>query len=391
MRYHPTRLTDRRSVAPGFTVVELLVALLVFGIVMTAGLSFLQVQTRSFRIGLDNMSTLQTLRYAVGTLEEDIQTAGTHVASGQPEIVHAGTDVLVFNADYATRTADDPFAVFYDPDLEDRQVRSWDKTASATLPRSSFSYPDSNYWEAVGVPSAAETLILFFASDTATDRSDDYALYRQVNAEPPQLVARNILATPGHPFFRYYRDSETGVDSIPDGDLPISHTVPLHGSAADTGAVALVDSIRAVRVTLSATNGAPGDRERTAMLSRIIRMPNMGFAALETCGSRPILGVSPSVNVVTLSGGEPAVDLSWGQSTDEDGGEDDVVRYVLFRREAPSTDWGEPYLSIPAGQNSYSYQDANVTPGTTYQYALAVQDCTPTLSRMSGAVDAIIP
>ena len=85
------------------------------------------------------------------------------------------------------------------------------------------------------------------------------------------------------------------------------------------------------------------------------------------------------------------MDLAWDASTDEGGGEDDIVRYVLFRRETSETTWDEPYLSIPAGESTYTYQDADVEPGTSYRYAIAAQDCTPTLSSMSPGVDVTIP
>ncbi len=381
---------SRKAASGGFTMMELMVSLLVFGVVMTISLSFLQVQNRGFRLGLDHMSVLQTLRYSLGALEQDIQTAGTNVAPGQPEVVYAGANVFAFNADYATRRRDDPFAVFYDPDLELLASYSVTKGRKFAIPTTSFLYPDTTYPGGAGGRSPAETITFFFVPDTTTARSDDYALYRQVNDDDPQVVSRSLLATSGVPFFRYYRTSESNVDSISNGLLPLRHTQTIHGSPGDTGVVALVDSIRAVRVTLTATNGKTGELERTAVLTRIIRMPNLGFGVLETCGSPPILGTGLAATVVTVDGA-PAVSLTWGRSTDEGGGENDVVRYVLYRRAAGATGWDEPYLSIPAGETGYTYTDADVAPGESYEYALAAQDCTPTLSSISSAVSVSIP
>ena len=45
----------------------------------------------------------------------------------------------------------------------------------------------------------------------------------------------------------------------------------------------------------------------------------------------------------------------------------------------PSDDY-RPFLAIPAGAASYTYEDAAVVPGVVYQYALTAQDCTPSLS-----------
>jgi len=253
------RLRDPCSgLARGFTIVELLVSLVVFGLVMTGALRFLQVQNQGFQKGMSYMGTLQNLRYVVGTLEQDVQTAGTNLVSGQPEVVYAGGDVVAFNSDYATSTPNDPFAVFFDPDLEDRVGRTMTRAQRTAIPQTSFAYPDSTYRDGSGLPGPAETLIFFFTPDDDTNRTDDFALYRQVNAEEPQLVANDLLRVEGQPFFRYMKESGTGVDSIADNLLPLAHSIPIHGSPADTGRASLVDSIRAVRVTVGATNGKEG-------------------------------------------------------------------------------------------------------------------------------------
>lgn len=369
---------------------ELLISMVVFSVIMTVSLAFLRAQNQGFRLGLDRMSTIQTLRYALGVLETDIQTAGTNVVAGQPEMVFAGQDMIAFNADYVTRQKNDPFAVYYDPDVEPVAAFSVTKGRQFTLPGTSFTYPDTTYAGGGTGRSPAETIVFFFSADTTTQRSDDYALYRQVNDGDPQLVASNLLATSGEPFFRYFRDTDSGVDSLSPDTLPLFHSLPTHGSPADTGVVALIDSIRAVRVTLTATNGREGEEERTTFLTRLIPLPNVGFGTLETCGSPPILGGGLTATVVTASGA-PAVKLDWGRATDEGGGEGDVVRYVLYRRLSTESAYDEPYLSIPAGETNYTYTDADVEPGESYLYALAAQDCTPTLSSLSSSVSVAIP
>jgi prepilin-type N-terminal cleavage/methylation domain-containing protein len=373
----------------GFTLVELLVSLLTFAIIMTISLSFLQVQTRGFHIGLDRMAALQTLRYSLGTLEQEIQTAGTNVPPGQPELVYAGPNMMVFNSDLVTRQKKDPFAVYYDPDVEQVASISVPRGRRFQLPGTSYVYPDTTYISGGG-RSPAETILFFFTPDTLTGRTDDYALFRQVNDGDPQLVTSNLLPTGDEPFFRYYVEGGSGLDSLPPDTLPLYHLAGVHGSPADTGAAALVDSIRAVRVTLTATNGREGDQERTAVLTRMIRLTNVGFGTLETCGSPPILGTTLSAAVVTVDDA-PAVRLTWDKATDEGGGENDVVRYVLYRRLDSESEFDEPYLSIPAGEASYTYVDGDVEEGESYAYAVAVQDCTPTLSELSSSVSVTIP
>ncbi len=377
-----TRLMHRKGGASrrGFTLVELMFSMLIFGIIMTGALSFLSLQNEGFRKGMDRMSSLQTLRYVLGSLETGVQTAGTNMVSGQPELVVADEGVLAFNADYASNIENDFFAVYYDPDAPAGQVTAL-RTA-VTIPLTSFQYPDTAYTTAGGTRAPAELLIFYFTPDTSTSRTDDFALYRQVNDADPEVVARNILRTESEPFFRYFRDSDVALDSIPDSSLPLYHSAAIHLGAADTGQAALIDSIRAVRVSVTATNGKEGELERTAQLTRIIRMPNVGFGTLEMCGGPPILGTAIAADVVDLGGGEYAVNLGWGQAVDEAAGEQDVVRYVIYRR-APQDGWGDPYLSIPAGEASYTYQDAAVKQTDVWIYGLAAQDCTPRLSEIA--------
>ena len=142
---------------------------------------------------------------------------------------------------------------------------------------------------------------------------------------------------------------------------------------------------------LRASNGLTGDQEAVVSVDRLIPLPNAGFGLLSTCGSAPILGVGLSAAAVTLGTGEPAVNLSWGPAVDEAGGEADVVRYVIWRREGGATTLGDPFRAIPAGAGAYTYQDAAVTPGTAYEYALAAQDCTPTLSGLASSPPVIAP
>jgi hypothetical protein len=371
---------------------ELLVAITVFGVVSAMALTFLKVQNQGLQRGLNYMATVQALRSAVGVLEQDIQTAGTHLVPGQPEVVYADGDVIAFNADYASRMADDPFAVFYDPDLEDQVGMSMRAGNGTVIPNSEFVYPDTTYLNHANLPGSAETLIFFFRPDDETVRKDDFVLYRQVNAESPQAVARNLLRAEGQPFFRYLRKVGSEVEGVSDHLLPLAHRVPMHGSPADTGRASLVDSIRAVSITLQATNGAEGEGERISKVTRIVRMPNLGLGQLEGCGSPPILGTGLTAAQGVAETGESVITLAWNRATDEGGGEMDVVRYVIWKRQPGTPDWGDPFVSIPAGNSTYSYQDGDLEIGETYQYALAAQDCTPTLSPIttSAAVTVVV-
>jgi hypothetical protein len=83
--------------------------------------------------------------------------------------------------------------------------------------------------------------------------------------------------------------------------------------------------------------------------------------------------------------------VRWNQAVDETGGEQDVQAYIIWRRPLAATTWNEPIASVPAGSTSPSYADQSAIPGTAYQYAVAAQDCTPSLSTMSTATPPLTP
>jgi prepilin-type N-terminal cleavage/methylation domain-containing protein len=377
----------------GMTLVELVVALTIFAVVITASLGFMTIQNNAFQESSHRLVALRNLRYAAATLSQDLETLGTNVPEAQPALFYAGDDVIVFAADYATNISNDPFAVFFDPDAPSGQVQA--PAGAFPIPTTAAFFPNAVYESAPGIRSPAEVLIFYFQPDTSTSRSDDYLLFRRVNTAPAEAIARNLLRQGTDPFFSYERLAEDGTGAlvlspVADSLVPLHHLAPFHGSLGDTAAAALADSVRGVTVRFRATNGLVGAEEAVVELTRLIPLTNAGFGVVGSCGSPPILGVGLSADLVTLPSGEVAVSLSWSPAVDEAGGEGDVIRYVIWRRETGSGDWGDPYLAIAAGAQSYVYQDAAVTSGTAYEYGLAAQDCTPTLSnRVTSPVIAI--
>lgn len=391
-----SRPTTQRA-RGGFTLVELLIVTIIFGIVVTGAIGFLAAQSKAFYRGADKLTALQNLRFSLDRLESDVQTAGTNLVPGQPWMVYMDDDVLAFNADYGTNIANDPGAVFYDPGAPTGVVTGL--TSPVTIPNSAFSYGDTVYTEpGTTINTPGETLIFFFAPDTATSRTDDYALYRQVNGSTPQLVADHLLRSGSEPFFRYFWNQKQAgqplqFDSVADTSLPWAHVARDHGGAADTAISAKMDQVQAVRVTLRATNGLSGPDERLADLSRIITMRNAGVERVQTCGDTPILGsVSFQAQITDANAdGTPDVTLTWTQATDESMGELDVIAYTIWRMSSTDVAWGDPYLSIPAGQANYNYMDASVASGESYQYAIAAKDCTPTISGRDISNQVVVP
>ena len=384
---------QRQSGERGLTLIEMLIALTVFSVVLAGALAFLRAQGRSFTLGSQRSAMLQNSRFAFDELEKDLRTAGAGAPDIQPAMIYAGPNVVAFNANYATRTPGDVFAVYYDPDVPVGQADAARQSDRFTIPTTPVAYPDTDYLQGGLINSPAETIVFFFAPDSSTSRSDDYILYRQINNTAPEVVARGILQTGAVPFLQYYRLAMNAgspvIQQVANGDLPLRHSVPIHQSIGDTVPFTQIDSIRAVLVSFSVTNGLSGSSERRRPLSRYIRLPNVGLSNKQTCGDAPILGsgITAVWNAATTG-----VDLTWNAAVDELAGERDVVRYVLWRRSVSDSSWGDPFLSFPpAGTPTYSYSDHDVTSGSKYVYGLAAQDCTPANSNLVASAEVDVP
>jgi prepilin-type N-terminal cleavage/methylation domain-containing protein len=378
----------------GLTLIELMIALVVFSAVLAGTLAFLRAQGRSFTLGSQRAAMLQNGRFAFQELERNLRTAGSGTPDIQPSLVYLDTSVVAFNADFVTKTPGDVFAVYFNPDAPDGSTGAMTQAMRTPIPLAAVAYPDTNYMTGL-INSPAETIVFFFQPDSTTARPDDYVLYRRVNNLAPEVVSRNLLRAPGTPFFQYFRQVNaalTGTESlqpVPPASLPLRHTVPIHLTLADTvpAGVISIDSVRAVSVTFAVTNGLTGTAERRRTLSRYIRLPNVGLGVKKTCGDEPILGTTLTA---TWNASVVGVDLTWNAAVDELAGERDVQRYVIWRRLTADTGWGDPYSSLPPGGTpTYIYTDQAVTAGAHYLYALAAQDCTPSNSGLvqSGEVD----
>ncbi|HEX8430954.1 MAG TPA: hypothetical protein VF625_06680 [Longimicrobium sp.] len=387
------RIDDRQ----GATLLELMIAVLVSTLVLSAALGFLKQQTQALALGTSQMRVVQNSRFALSLLRRELRTAGSYVHPAQATLVYASEDALVINADYAGNAPDDAFAIYVDTTMPDVEVGAMPQGLRTELiPRSGMLYPDTTFSETNGMRSRAETLTFYFAQDSTTPRTDDYALYRRVNGQPRAVVARNILRNGTLPFFEFVRlrthpDSAPRMLPIPRTSLPLRHTV-IHGSARDTGRSSVTDSVRAVRVSLISTNGRVGSAEVKRASQQTIRLVNAGVAVLEACGETPVLGGIAMTAVGSLTPApelKPRVQLTWQQASDERAGERDILRYVVWRMAPGATEWGEPYLSIPAGQASYTYVDETVERGRTYRYAIAAQDCTPSMSALAQTTAAV--
>jgi prepilin-type N-terminal cleavage/methylation domain-containing protein len=379
-----------RSKRLGFTLVELIISITVFGLLVTAALNMLARESSAFQSSVRRLVALRNANYALSRLEQDLRTAGINVPAGQPELIYLGHDVVAFTSDNVTNLADDPFAAFVDVDSPAGQVRL--PTTPVVIPGTGFQFPDTVYDPTSGVESPAELLIFYFEADTATARADDFVLWRQVNHGDPERVAHNLVRHEGQAFFSYLERAEGGgLVPVPDSAIPLRHVQKVHLASSDTGNAARIDRVRGVNVRIGATNGLDGELEARIAASRLVDLPNVGYGGLGVCGDQPILDSALIAGVVTLAGGEAAIELRWSPATDESDGEKDVVRYVLWRRMVGTFEWGDPFVSIPAGAPAYVYVDKGPHMGITYEYGLAAQDCTPSLSPLAISNSTTMP
>ncbi|HQR19055.1 MAG TPA: prepilin-type N-terminal cleavage/methylation domain-containing protein [Gemmatimonadales bacterium] len=382
----------------GVTLVEMLIAITVFTMVLAATLGFLSRITRGLDRNASDMGMLQNLTFASSILQEELRMAGANVPFKQPVIIYAGANSFSFNADYASNV-DSLYAVYLLPNLPAGQRNAMIPADRIAIPGSSpsFSYPDSTYMADGGaaMPSPAETITWFFALDTSTTAGNDYVLFRQVNDQPPEVAIRNVIQTPGRNFFRYYYKripasgtSSSSLDTVPTAWMPLRHTQGVHGMPSDTAAAARVDSLAQVEVAFTVTNALTGANQRTRAISFIVPMPNMGTKKVTSCGDMPLFGSGITTTWQINTAASPPdtfMLIRWNRATDETGGESDVVAYIIWRRLLSETTWDEPLAAVPAGAANPSFADQTANPGTQYTYAVAAQDCTPTLSTMSTA------
>lgn len=384
----------RPGPSAGFTLVEMLVTMVMLSIVMGATITLLRSQTRTFRISGQKMELSQNMRYAVGTIDRALRTTGAGVANQQPMFVYGGNDIVAFNSNY-THVNQDRCAVNINPDAPVGSYEILPLASAYVLPNTAFTYPSMTY---TSTTCQAETIVFYFRPDSSTaGEPNDFVLMEKVNAMPAELVAKNLFAYPGRPFFQYFvhpvslivppaaRDSLVLADAAGSGIvLPIRHSVAIHGSPADSALDPsnsyLADSVKAVRINIRVSNGLTGADQRLRDISTVVALPNNGLVQLKDCGTTPLLtGV---LQVTPNAGGNPpSVTLQWPASFDEAAGETDINQYNIYRRLLADPAFGSALLTIPAGQPPpYVFVDNGVSAGTDYVYAVGAQDCTPSES-----------
>ena len=242
----------------GFSLIELLIAIVVMAVVLAGTMNFFMGQSRTFRKATTDMVLLQNARFATDLLNEHFRAVGANLTVGQPSVIYADRNTFAFNADYATNIAGDINAIYYEPKASTSETQSLLKAQAFTIPNSApaLSYPGADYMQA-GAPSPAEAITFWFAPDTETTRTDDFVMLRQVNSNPPEVVVRNVLPDSVYPFFRYMYLKTDAVTSIQTID-----TIPLSSLPATYASSNIIahDSLRGVIISFQVTNGLAGYR-----------------------------------------------------------------------------------------------------------------------------------
>lgn len=377
---------------PGFTLIELLVSMMLLLVIMAVTVQTFRKSSALLAGQGGRLEAQQNARFAVTTLDRDLRVAGVGVVSGQPLLVEADSSAIVFNVDLISRTLGDVGSVYVDTSADTNAVSAMKSKNKLLLPGMSVYYPDTTYLQPGGIVSGAETLAYYLGKDTSSSYANEYVLYRRVNATAPQIIARGIQYTPGDTIFQYFKADTTGkLTAIPMSSLPLYHKAMFHGSVADTGKYAIVDSITTVQIKLVAVYHDP--RTGVAMRRTIrstLRILNAGLVNATTCGNPP-LGVTLTDSTSKLGAASPFITLMWAPSVDDGSGEKDVVSYAIYRRPDTVTTFNQPIASIPAGLATYSWTDNSVISGSRWIYGVSAQDCTPSSSPIGATSTIIVP
>ncbi len=384
-------IVHRRRPRRGFTLIELLISMLLMMVIMAVTVQTFRRSSDLLASQAGSLEAQANARFAITSLDRDLRVAGIGTMPAQPTLVQASNTAITFNVDLVSRNPTDVFAVYIDQSADSNATSAMRKSAAITLPNSSFTYPESTYYQSPGVIGGAETISYYLAKDSTTALSNEYILWRRVNGTTPRVIARGIQFNPTDTVFQYFR--VTGPDTlaaVPTAQLPLYHYAAAHGSPADTGASAVLDSIRSVRVSIKAVYHDPKSGDVLRSLQTTIRLLNAGLAGRTSCGQTPV-GVSVTATTSLLGAASPWVKLTWSASADDGGGENDVDLYVIYRRPDSLSVFTQPFTSVPAGSSSYTFTDNQVTHGSRWIYGVAAQDCTPSTSTPGVTPTVIVP
>jgi hypothetical protein len=366
-----------------------MISITILLLVFAMAIPLFRTQVRAMGSTAGTSDAQQNVRFAISTIERQIRVAGAGVSDQQPLLVQADPYAVTFNADYASRdTASEGGAfgaVYFDPDLPVGSTMSMTPAHQVQLPLSTVTWPTVSYFRGASVPSAAETISFWVAPDNSPGSNGRYALFRRVNAMAIDTLARGLIIDPSHPPFTYQTINGSGiVQDVPTSSLPAFH-VPVHGSPEDTASSALTDDIRFLNIHLTGSFVERDGSVTRHTADAAVRLLNAGLLNHATCGEPPVFG--QTVSAATSAG---KVILTWSAAVDENSGEKDVEKYVIYRRGIAAA-FADPLVSVPAGLSSYSFTDTQVTSGDQWVYGIAAEDCGGQFSPVATTSQVTVP
>ena len=362
---------------PGFTLIEMLVAVTLTLLVFAITIPFFRAQTRAVGAGAGRLDALQNARYAQAAIDRELRSAGG--VFGQPTIVQASPYAITFNVDfYAASANTDRNATYVNATYDSVTTESYLVSAARALPLTAKVYPTVTYTDSNSTRSRAETISFYLVADASSGRNDIYSLYRRVNSKDSTLVTNNlwIPSDTGY-FFRYYRVPASGAISMIAQD-----SLPLYWD--DTRRT--IDSIGVVEMRIAGWYHAT--RENQEVFRTVYQrtmLSNVGLLKATSCGAAPAAATGVTATATNTAAGSPvSVTVAWTASTDDNAGASDVVAYAVRRRPQAGTTW-TTVGSYPArGTGTYSFTDYALLQGT-WIYGVFAMDCGPTWSAAAEA------
>ena len=186
---HSSRRNSALRARRGFTVVEMVLSMALMLAIFGLATQLFRRQSTQVSSQAGRLDAQQNSRFALSMLDRELRVAGVGVADAQPLLVMAGATALTFNADLVALDTGDLGAVYINPDADSAAADVMRTSNKVTLPGTTKEYPDTTYMQNVGVPSNAETISYWLSPDSTSTRTNQYVLFRRVNARPPKVVA----------------------------------------------------------------------------------------------------------------------------------------------------------------------------------------------------------
>ena len=351
-----------RRPRPGFSLVEITVAMALTLAVFAITLPFVRAQTRALGASAGRLDADQLARYAQRAIDRDLRSASA--VAGQPLLVLAAPMAIAFNANLLAVDTIDPGAVDIDASAPTTLADSWRLANAATLALTSRTYPTQDYLDGDGTISRIETISYFLRADTISGRSDIYVLFRRVNARDSVELVRGLHVPADSAFFSYFRPVGGTLTRIAASRLPLYWDSVAVDSVSSVG-------IRAAGYFKDRTTGA--ETIRTVNWTTVI--PNARGRVGLTCGAAP---TAPSAYTPLKVTATPPyrVQLTWNASSDDNANALDVLRYIVEWRVQGSGNSWQALATVPATRSAtYAWTHANPRVIGDYEYGVRAVDC----------------